>query len=101
MKANTIYLPIVFLLVIFAAIYLMYGDAFSTKQVDLGKYLELCEQYSTAEKGKYSTDEMRMLVSEINYLVPGEIKEISGAQEQSLKKCADQLSSRIETNNQD
>jgi len=98
MKANNIYLPIVFLLVIFAAIYFMYGDAFSTKQVDLGKYLELCEQYRKAEKAKFTTDEIRMLVSEVNYLVPGELKEISDAQQRSLKMCAAELASRIEEN---
>lgn len=98
MKANNIYLPIVFLLVIFAAIYFMYGDAFSTKQVDLGRYLELCEQYRKAEKSKYTTDEVRMLISEINYLVPGELNEISDAQQRSLKLCAAELASRIEEN---
>ena len=87
-------LPVVFLLVIFAAIYFMYGDAFSTRQVDLGKYLELCEQYRADANGKYSADEISMLISEINYLVPDDMADITDAQQRALKTCASQLATK-------
>jgi hypothetical protein len=94
MKANNLFLPAVFLLVIFAAIYFMYSDAFSTRQVDLGKYLELCQQYQSAADGKYSADEVNMLISEINYLVPDDLQEITDAQQRALKACGNELAAK-------
>lgn len=94
MKTTNLFLPAVFLLVIFAAIYFMYGDAFSTRQVDLGGYLELCEKYRVAAAGTYSADEINMLVAEVNYLVPDELPEITDQQQRALKSCVNELVAR-------
>jgi hypothetical protein len=99
MKTNNLYLPVVFLLVIFAAIYLMYSDTFSTRQVDLGKYLELCQQYQSAANGEYSADEINMLVAEVNYLLPDDSQEISGEQQRALKTCINKLVAKNASSN--
>lgn len=95
MMPNNVFYPVVFIVVIISAIYFMYGDAFSSKQVDLGQYMQLCEQYRTAAKGKYSDDELQMLISEISYLVPDEVNQAEKSRKHDLKSCAQDLRQKL------
>ena len=82
-------------LIIVAGFYFMYGSPFSTQQVDLAAYQTLCDKYRTADKGTYKQDEMQMLVSEINYLITEEVKEIKDPASRELKLCSQDLSKKI------
>ncbi len=92
------YYPYIFLLVIFGAIYFMYGDAFSPQQIDLSEYQQLCLKYKSAAKGIYSTDEVQMLINEVNYLIPKEINELTEPAKRGLKACAGELIIRLKQN---
>ena len=84
-----------FLLIIAMGFYFMYGNPFSPQQVDLTQYQAVCDQYQQAEKGKYKDSEVQMLVSEISYLVPGELAEIQDPTRKKLKTCAQTLAGRL------
>lgn len=92
------YYPFIFLLIIFGAIYFMYGDAFSPQQIDLSKYQQLCLKYKSAVKGTYNTDEVQMLINEVNYLIAKEINELTEPAKRDLKACAGELAVRLNQN---
>ena len=79
-------------LIIAAGFYFLYGSPFSTQQVDLAAYQSLCDKYRTADKGTYKQDEIQMLVSEINYLVTDDVKDIKDIASRDLKLCGQALS---------
>ena len=83
------------LLIIAAGLYFMYGKPYSAPQVDLAAYQSLCNKYRTAQPGAYKKDEMQMLVSEIDYLINAEVKDIADPAEKKLKQCAQELSAKI------
>ena len=87
--------PTAFLLVIAVALYFMYGDMFSLKNVDFEAYKEVCLKYQTAKSGTYSKNEMQSLVNKINYLLPETVDEIKDPLKKEIKICANELSKRI------
>lgn len=87
--------PTAFLLVIAIALYFMYGDQFSLKNVDFEAYKEVCFQYQSAKEGSYTADEMQSLVNKVNYLLPGTVEEIKEPLKKEIKICANELSKRI------
>ena len=89
------YYPFILLAIIFTAIYLMYGEAFSPRQVDISKYRELCLKYQSAPKDTYPMAEIQMLINEVHYLLPNEIDELKEENERELKACALKLAERI------
>jgi len=72
----------------------MYGSPFSKQQVDLSAYQSLCDQYRVADKGVYKQEEINMLVSEINYLITDDVKDIKDPASRNLKLCAQELASK-------
>ena len=89
------YYPTAFLLVIALALYFMYGDQFSLKNVNFEAYNEACIKYQMAEKGVYTDKEMLSLVNKINYLLPGDVEEIKLPLRKEIKSCANELSKRL------
>jgi len=87
--------PLTLLLIIVGAIYFVVGDLGKPKNVNLPKYQEVCEKYLAAKPGEVSRDELLMMVSKVNYLIPTEIGEISDPLERSIKTCAQKLSERL------
>lgn len=87
--------PTAFLLVIAVALYFMYGDQFSLKNVDFAAYKEVCNKYQSAKVGVYTNDEMQSLVNKVNYLLPGDVAEIEEPLKKEIKVCANQLSRRL------
>ncbi len=87
--------PTAFLVVIAVALYFMYGDQFSLKNVDFEAYKEVCLKYQSAGEGTYSADEMQSLVNKVNYLLPGTVEEIKEPLKKEIKVCANELSKRI------
>lgn len=87
--------PTAFLLVIAIALYFMYGDMFSLKNVDFAAYKEACHKYRSAKAGTYTNDEMQSLVNKVNYLLPGSVAEIKEPLKKEIKSCANELSKRI------
>jgi len=83
-------------LIIAAGFYFLYGSPFSTQQVDLAAYQTLCDKYRTADAGTYKQDEIQMLVSEINYLVTDEVKDIKDAASRELKICSQAIAAKID-----
>ncbi|MGD8784823.1 MAG: hypothetical protein PVG75_10320 [Thioalkalispiraceae bacterium] len=83
------------ILIVAAGFYFMYGSPFSTQQVDLQAYQELCNKYRNAQPGVYTDDQMQMLVSEINYIISDELKDIQDPASRELKLCAQVLSGKI------
>ena len=94
MSQNTS-MTILTVLIIAAGLYFLYGSPFSTQKVDLASYQALCDKYRVAEKGVHKQDEMQMLVSEINYLVADDIKDIKDVTSRNLKMCAQELAAKI------
>lgn len=88
--------PTAFLLVIAVALYFMYGEQFSLKNVDFAAYKEVCEKYQSAPAGTYSNDELLSLVTKVNYLLPGTVEEIQEPLKKEIKTCANELLKRIE-----
>lgn len=86
------------ILIIAAGLYFMYGNPFSSQQVNMVAYQELCDKYRTAEDGKYGQDEMQMLINEINYLFPDEAVAAQDSATRELKNCAQALSSKVNQN---
>lgn len=93
MQNNTFY-PIALLLIIGIAFYFLYGEYLSPKNVDFGKYKEVCVTYQTAPPGTYSDAEILSLVNKVNYLLPGELGTLTVPIEQEVKACAMELAAR-------
>lgn len=89
------YYPTAFLLVIAVALYFMYGDMFSLKNVDFEAYKDMCEKYQSDKLGVYTSDEIQSLVNKIHYLLPGTLAEIEDLNKKEIKACAIELSKRI------
>ena len=87
--------PTAFLLVIALALYFMYGDMFSLKNVNFQAYKDACVKIQSAKAGTYSNDEMQSLVNKINYLLPGAVTEIQEPLKKEIKTCANELSKRL------
>lgn len=87
--------PTAFLLVIAVALYFMYGEQFSLKNVDFVAYKEVCNKYHSAKDGVYTQNEMQSLVNKVNYLLPGTVQEIKDPLKKEIKICADELSKRL------
>jgi len=87
--------PTAFLVVIVVALYFMYGDQFSLKNVDFEAYKEVCLKYQMAKSGTYTKEEMQSLVIKVNYLLPGTVDEIKEPLKKEIKNCANELSKRI------
>ena len=91
--------PTAFLVVIVVALYFMYGDQFSLKNVDFAAYKETCNKYQSAKAGTYTKDEMQSLVNKVNYLLPGSVEEIKEPLKKEIKTCANELAKRITSSN--
>lgn len=89
------YYPTAFLVIIAVALYFMYGDQFSLKNIDFAAYKEACVKYQSAKDGVYSRDEMLSLVTKVNYLLPGTVAEIKDPLKKEIKTCADELSKKL------
>lgn len=89
---NSKYYPTAFLLVIAIALYFMYGEQFSLKNIDFAAYKEACFKYQSAEAGTYSNDEILSLVNKVNYLLPGAVEDIEDSLRKEVKNCANELS---------
>lgn len=89
------YYPTAYLFVIALALYFMYGDQFSLKNVDFEAYQKVCAEYQSAKDGTYSKDEIMSLVNKVNYLLPGTLGEIIEPQKKEIKACANELSKRL------
>ena len=87
--------PTAFLLVIAIALYFMYGDEFSLKNVDFEAYKEACNKYQAAKAGTYKDEEIISLISKVNYLLPGTVEEIKEPLKKEIKTCANELSKRL------
>jgi len=89
--------PTAFLLVIALALYFMYGDMFSLKNVNFQAYKDACVKIQSAKAGTYSNDEMQSLVNKINYLLPGTVADIQEPLKKEIKTCANELAKRLST----
>ena len=89
--------PTAFLLVIAVALYFMYGDQFSLKNVDFAAYKDICTKYQHAKAGTYKDEEILSLISKVNYLLPGSVEEIEEPLKKEIKVCANELSKRLRT----
>jgi len=89
--------PTAFLLVIALALYFMYGDMFSLKNVNFQAYKDACVKIQSAKAGTYSNDEMQSLVNKINYLLPGTVADIQEPLKKEIKTCANELVKRLST----
>ena len=87
--------PTAFLLVIALALYFMYGEQFSLKNVDFEAYKDVCLKYQFAEDGIYSEVEIQSLINKVNYLLPGTVAEINEPLKKEIKSCANELSKKI------
>jgi len=87
--------PTAFLVVIAIALYFMYGDQFSLKNVDFSAYQEMCTKYRLAKAGTYNQSEILGLVNKINYLLPGSVDEIKEPLKKEIKSCANELSTKL------
>ena len=92
---NKNHYPTAFLLVIAVALYFMYGEFFSLKNVNFEAYKEACVKYRSAKVGSYSKDEILSLVNKVNYLLPESAEEIKDSLRKEVKICADELSKQI------
>ena len=87
--------PTAFLLVIAVALYFMYGDQFSLKNVDFAAYKEVCLKYQSARAGEYTRDEIQGFLNKVNYLLPEDVAEIKDPLKKEIKVCANKLSERL------
>ena len=87
--------PTAFLLVIAVALFIMYGDMFSLKNIDFSAYKEICVKYQSSSAGTYSHDEILSLVNKINYLLPEAVEDIHDPLKKEIKICANNLSKRL------
>ena len=88
------YYPVAFILLIVAAVYVMYGQRFKPN-IDTLKYKEVCELYSNDSIDKYSFDDKQMLINQVNYALPEKHTELNDAIERELKICIEQLTIKI------
>jgi len=88
--------PAALLIIILVAGYLVYTGFFSKPKVDLAAYQALCNRYLQAPAGKYSKDQMQLLVYKINYLFPATADKLTQPAERQLKTCAKQLAAQLE-----
>jgi hypothetical protein len=86
------------ILIIAAGFYFMYGGSFSAQKVDLAAFQAQCDKYRDADQGAYKPEELQMLISEINYLVEGEVADIKDPARKNLKTCANELSLKLAKN---
>lgn len=91
--------PTAFLVVIAFALYVMYGDMFSLKNIDFAAYKDICEKYQSDKTGTYSDAEVLGLVNKINYILPDSIEQINEPLQKEIKKCAIELSQRLSEKN--
>ena len=94
MQNNTFY-PIALILIIGIAFYFIYGEYLSPKNIDLGKYKEVCTDYQTAPPGTYSDAEIQSLVNKVNYIIPGELATLTVPIQREVKICAIELAERL------
>jgi len=94
-KLDKKHYPTAFLLVIAFALYFMYGDMFSLKNVNFQAYKEACVKMQSAKAGTYTNDEIQSLVNKINYLLPGTVAEIQEPLKKEIKNCANELSKSL------
>ena len=87
--------PTAFLLVIAVALYFMYGDQFSLKNVDFVTYKDVCIKYQSAKAGTYKDEEILSLISKVNYLLPGSVEDIEEPLKKEIKTCANELLKRL------
>lgn len=87
--------PTAFLVVIVVALYFMYGEQFSLKNVDFNAYKEACIKYQSAKTGEHSNEKIQSLVIKINYLLPGSVAEIRDPLKKEIKMCANELAKRL------
>ena len=87
--------PTAFLLVIAVALFIMYGDMFSLKNVDFSAYKEVCIKYQSSRPGTYSNDEILSLVNKVNYLLPEAVEDIHDPLKKEIKTCANELAKRL------
>lgn len=87
--------PTAFLVVIALALYFMYGDLFSLKNVDFQAYQEVCLKYQADKAGTYSDKEIQSLLNKINYLLPDSVDDIQEPLKKEIKACAIELSKRL------
>ena len=87
--------PTAFLVVIAVALYFMYGDEFSLKNVDFNAYKETCMKYQSAKAGTYSDEQIQSLVTKVNYILPGSVAEIKEPLKKDIKACANELAKRL------
>lgn len=87
--------PTAFLVVIAIALYFMYGDMFSLKNVDFNAYQAACTKFQAAKPGEYTDNEVMSLINKIHYLLPGSVYEIKEPQKKEIKSCANELSKKL------
>lgn len=87
--------PTAFLVVIAIALYFMYGDMFSLKNVNFPAYKEACSKFQSAKAGTYTDNEILSLINKINYLLPGSVEEIKEPLKKEIKLCANELLGRL------
>jgi len=87
--------PTAFLVVIAFALYFMYGDMFSLKNINFEAYKEVCTKYQSDKVGMYSTKEIQSFVNKVNYLLPEAVTELKDPLKKEIKVCANELSERI------
>ena len=87
--------PTAFLLVIAVALYFMYGDQFSLKNVDFATYKDVCIKYQSAKTGTYKDEEILSFINKVNYLLPGSVEEIEEPLKKEIKTCANELFQRL------
>lgn len=92
---NKKHYPTAFLAVIAIALYFMYGDFFSLKNIDFPAYKEACFKFQSAKTGTYTDTEILSLVNKINYLLPGNVEDIKEPLKKEIKSCANELSGRL------
>lgn len=94
-KKPNFYYPVALLLIILFAGYLLYTGFFEKPKVDLAAYQALCDRYRQAPAGRYTHDQMQLLVYKINYLFPAAPDKLKLPAERRLKTCAQQLAARL------
>jgi hypothetical protein len=97
MKTVNLYYPIALIAIIVFAGAVMYTGFIKPQQVDLAKYQALCVQYLKAPAGRYTHDQMQLLVEKVNYLFPASAQQLSLPAEREVKTCAKQLSEKLKT----
>lgn len=95
MKKSNPYYPIALILIIIGAGYMLYTGYFSKPHVDVAAYQKICTQYLQAAPGRYSDDQLQLLVYKINYLFPDSADKLTVPAEHELKLCAIKLEDKL------